>query len=77
MVAGLVAYLWRAGHLARLADYCRQTRAELEKCTWPTWAELKGSTAVVMVSLALLGGFTMISDWAFTIVLGLVTSWFA
>jgi preprotein translocase subunit SecE len=37
----------------------RETQEELKKCTWPTWDELTGSTAVVMVSVALLGAFTV------------------
>ena len=77
VIAGAVAYMWRAGHLARLANYIRETRVELEKCTWPSWAELRGSTVVVMISLALLGGFTVVSDKLFSVLLGLVTSWFA
>ena len=40
----------------------QQTREELKKCTWPTWDELKGSTVVVMISIALLGGFTFVMD---------------
>ena len=35
---------------------------ELKKCTWPTWDELTGSTVVVIISVALLGGFTVIVD---------------
>jgi preprotein translocase subunit SecE len=32
---------------------------ELKKCTWPTWDELQGSTVVVIVSVGLLGLFTV------------------
>ncbi|MGY8652641.1 MAG: preprotein translocase subunit SecE [Verrucomicrobiia bacterium] len=37
-----------------------ETKEELRKCSWPTKQELKGSTAVVMVSIALLGVFTFV-----------------
>jgi preprotein translocase subunit SecE len=60
-------WLWRAGHLARFADYVQQTREELRKCTWPTWDELKGSTVVVAVSILLLGGFTVLVDFIFSL----------
>jgi preprotein translocase subunit SecE len=53
------AYLWRNGHLARFANYIKETREELKKCTWPTWEELRGSTVVVMISILLLGVFTV------------------
>jgi preprotein translocase subunit SecE len=67
-VAGVVfAILWRKGYLLRLSNYVRETREELRKCTWPTWAELKGSTAVVMISILLLGGFTVLADAVFAI----------
>jgi preprotein translocase subunit SecE len=51
--------LWRKGQLTRFADYIKETREELKKCTWPTWEELKGSTLVVTVSILLLGMFTV------------------
>ena len=38
--------------------------AELKKADWPTKAELKDSTIVVIVACLLLGVFTSISDFA-------------
>jgi len=67
-VLGVFAWLWRAGHLARFADYVRQTREELRKCTWPSWDELKGSTVVVFISIVILGGFTVLADFVFSLV---------
>jgi len=40
----------------------QETRVELEKCSWPTWEELKGSTLLVFISIALLGIFTVVVD---------------
>jgi preprotein translocase subunit SecE len=51
--------LWRKGHLARFANYIKETREELKKCAWPTWEELRGSTVVVTISILLLGAFTI------------------
>jgi preprotein translocase subunit SecE len=62
VAAGVFAFLWWQGHLQQFATYVQQTREELKKCTWPTWDELKGSTAVVTISIALLGGFTVATD---------------
>jgi preprotein translocase subunit SecE len=59
------AILWRQGYLARFATYIQQTREELKKCSWPTWDELKGSTVVVAISIALLGAFTVLVDMLF------------
>ena len=60
--AALFAWLWRGGHLTRFADYVRATREELKKCSWPSWDELKGSTLIVGIAIAILGGFTVIVD---------------
>jgi preprotein translocase subunit SecE len=64
----LVAFglLWWSGQLTRLVNYWEATREELRKCTWPTWAELKGSTLVVMISIAILGLFTVLVDLLFS-----------
>jgi preprotein translocase SecE subunit len=37
----------------------------LRKCTWPTWAELKGSTVVITISIVVLGGFIVLVDQVF------------
>jgi preprotein translocase subunit SecE len=69
---GIFTYLWREGAFLRLSGYFRETQEELKKCTWPTWDELIGSTVVVMVSVALLGGFTVGVDFVVTSVLRLI-----
>jgi preprotein translocase subunit SecE len=68
VIGALFIWLWRAGHLVRFADYVRQTREELRKCTWPSWDELKGSTVVVFISIVILGGFTMSVDFIFSMI---------
>jgi preprotein translocase subunit SecE len=61
-------YLWRKGHLLRLGTYMKETREELKKCAWPTWEELRGSTVVVMISILLLGLFTVGVDFTLMLV---------
>ena len=46
---------------------------ELQKCTWPTKAELRDSTIVVVVAAMILGIFTSISDFSLTQVVILFT----
>ena len=65
VLAVLIGILWKQGQLMRLANYVRETREELKKCTWPTWAELKGSTIVVMICIALIAVFTVVVDFVF------------
>ena len=66
MVIGAVfAYLWWQGQVKRLATYVLETREELKKCSWPTWEELKGSTVVITISIALLGLFVFVVDQIF------------
>ena len=63
VVAVVFGVLWRTGQLLRLANYVSETREELKKCTWPSWDELKGSTLVVLISIVLLGVFTVGVDF--------------
>jgi preprotein translocase SecE subunit len=68
VAAGVIFWLWRKGHLLHLSRYIEETREELRKCAWPGKEELKGSTVVVMISILLLGGFTVGVDtvlWLF------------
>ena len=63
VVVGLIfAYLWWQGQIRQLASYVQETREELKKCSWPSWEELKGSTVLIMISIALLGAFTYVVD---------------
>ena len=48
---------------------------ELKKATWPTKAELRDSTVVVVVAALILGVFTSISDFSLYQVVDLFTSW--
>lgn len=60
VVVGVVfGVLWRTGQLLRLANYIQETKEELKKCTWPSRDELKGSTFVVLLSIIMLGLFTV------------------
>jgi preprotein translocase SecE subunit len=69
MIIGIVVamaifiILWRQGAFLKLSGYWAETQEELRKCTWPSKDELIGSTLVVIVAVALLGGFTMLVDF--------------
>ncbi len=65
-------YAWKQGQLLKLANYFAETREELRKCTWPSVEELKGSTLVVIVSIGLLGAFTVGVDFVISFMLGVI-----
>jgi preprotein translocase subunit SecE len=68
VVVGVVfGLLWWQGQIARLSVYVQETREELKKCSWPTWEELKGSTTLVIITIALLGVFTVVIDYLLTV----------
>src|SRR3954465_9553786 len=48
---------------------------ELQKATWPTKAELRDSTVVVVLAAVILGLFTSISDFSLYQVVALFTDW--
>ena len=62
MIGIVFGYLWWQGQVRQLANYVQETREELRKCSWPTWEELKGSTVLIMISIALMGAFTEVVD---------------
>ena len=62
VITAVFAVLWYTGNLVKIRNYVLETREELRKCTWPTADELKGSTVVVMISVAILGVFTIAID---------------
>ena len=64
VIGAAFGYLWWQGQIQRLAVYVQETREELKKCSWPTREELKGSTALIMIMIALLGGFIVLVDLA-------------
>ena len=65
IIGGLFGLLWWQGQVQRLAVYVAETREELKKCAWPSWEELKGSTALIVVMIVLLGGFVVGVDKIF------------
>ena len=67
-ILAVFGVLWWQGQVQRLAVYVAETREELKKCTWPTWDELKGSTALISIMIALLGGFVVVVDLILTAV---------
>jgi preprotein translocase SecE subunit len=67
------AFAWYKGYLMMLARYIEETREELKKCSWPTKDELSGSTLVIMVTIILLGGYTVGVDFILTLVIRLLT----
>jgi preprotein translocase subunit SecE len=64
LIGAIFAYLWWQGQVTNFANYLRETREELKKCSWPSWIELRGSTVLIAIVLMILGAFTVIVDIA-------------
>ena len=60
----------------QIRDFYQNIVTELKKCTWPTRAELIESTAVVIVSVLLLGMFVAMTDWVTRLFVQFVTGAF-
>jgi preprotein translocase subunit SecE len=72
-IGAIFGFLWHRGYLVRIRDYCAETQEELKKCTWPSIDELKGSTVVVMLTILMLGLFTVGVDWLLSNLIRLIT----
>jgi len=55
--------------------FAGETVAELKKATWPTLHELRDSTIVVLVAIAILGVFIAVADFSLANVINLFSSW--
>ena len=74
VVIGVIfAILWYKGYLLSITKFVQETKEELHKCTWPSFEELKGSTIVVMVTIFLLGVFTVTVDLVVWYIVTLIT----
>jgi preprotein translocase subunit SecE len=62
VIGVLFGLAWYMGYLVRVRNYWNETMQELKKCTWPTWGELKGSTALVGLAIVVLGIATFVVD---------------
>ena len=58
----------------KLKNYLSETRVEIKKVTWPSIAELKESTRVVIVATLLLTAFTGVVDQILSRIIKLVFS---
>ena len=72
VIGAIFVVLWQKGYVRKLTDYWNQTWEELKKCSWPTWDELKGSTVIVVISVVILGVFTVGVDFVFVQVFGIL-----
>jgi len=73
IIAAVFGFLWTKGYLVKIRNYVSETQEELRKCSWPTREELKGSTVVVMVTITLLGLFTVLVDWVLSNLMSVIT----
>ena len=74
VVIGVIfGFLWQRGYLVKIRDYIAETQEELKKCSWPSVDELKGSTLVVMLTILMLGLFTVGVDWILSMVMRMIT----
>ncbi len=50
--------------MRKVQQYVSESIQELKQVTWPTWAELKGSTLVVMLFSVIMGFYIAGLDFA-------------
>jgi preprotein translocase subunit SecE len=48
----------------KIRTFYKETMLELSKASWPDFQELRGSTMVVVVGVAVLGFFISVSDFS-------------
>ncbi|MBI5309163.1 MAG: preprotein translocase subunit SecE [Planctomycetes bacterium] len=53
----------------RVVEFLIETQGELQKVSWPTKYELVGSTAVVIISVVVIGIFVLGVDWFVSLIM--------
>jgi preprotein translocase subunit SecE len=48
----------------KVRTFYKETMSELAKASWPTFSELRESTIVVVIGVAILGCFISVSDFS-------------
>ncbi len=56
----------------KTVEFLIDTQGELQKVSWPTRYELVGSTAVVLVSVVVIGIFVLGVDWFVSVIMGYI-----
>lgn len=64
--------LYRMLNKPRSADFLVDTDEELKKVTWPSWADAKSSSLIVLVFVVFLAIYLWGSDWVLGRVFGLL-----
>jgi len=49
---------------SKIRTFYKETMQELSKASWPDFQELRGSTLVVVLGVAILGFFISVSDFS-------------
>ncbi len=62
----------KAGKPNIVVRWWNETRGELRKVVWPTWAEVRYLTVVVLLVTFLTSAFFGFTDWLFLRVVGLL-----
>jgi preprotein translocase subunit SecE len=73
VIGVLFALAWWKGYVVRLRNYWNSMMEEMWKCAWPTWDELKGSSIVVTITIALMGAFCYGVDTVFYYIVKWIT----
>jgi preprotein translocase SecE subunit len=73
VIGALFALAWWKGYVIRLRNYWNSMMEEMWKCAWPTWDELKGSSIIVTITIALMGAFCYGVDTIFYYVVKWIT----
>jgi preprotein translocase SecE subunit len=61
-----------ASRLKQTSDFIEESWTELQRVTWPDWAQLKSATLVVIVFCILVAGVIWIMDIASRFVIDLI-----
>ncbi len=51
--------------MAKLTKYFKETKSELKKVTWPSMAQIKNNTGIILVFIIIVTLFLAVCDFGF------------
>ena len=72
MAKGTTAGVAKTNLVTQIRGFFDEVWAEMQKVTWPTQADLKSSTTIVLMLLLIMGAITFVFDACFNFMMALI-----
>jgi preprotein translocase subunit SecE len=61
-LVGVGVWLFKSGRWAKITEFVREVVAEVKRCSFPSWDEVRGTTIVVIITSFVFAIFLWFAD---------------